>query len=662
MKKQYPIYYLPAFIAVLTFVIYLKALKNDFVLWDDDLFVYENLNIRSFDYSFLKWAVTDVSLNFWQPFTWISIAFDHIFWGLNPFGYHLTNILFHAANTFLAVHLIVKLLESAASISRDKGLATTLDRPSILISAGVTGLLFGIHPLHVETVAWITARNDLIATFFLLLCLLSYTRHVGSPRNKTLHSNLFSALPDRDYLFVTLFFILALATKPTAVILPPLLIILDWHPFGKIRSLADFSASILNKLPLIALSSAVSLATLILHKSRGGILPQEMVSLPDRLLLAAKSLIIYLAKMVIPLHLIPYYPLPDDISFLKIEYLLPVVLVALISVGCILAVKKQRTLLAVWSVYIVTLLPVIGIISVREVAMADRYAYLSSIGPFLLAGLGFTWFWNRCNFLDDKRQWYKIFISSLAITVVVSLSVLTLRQISVWNSTISLWSYVIEQGPYRVPIAFNNRGTAYYDKGETSLALKDYNTAIELNPYYAYAYYNRGVLSADKGEVGAAMEDFTRAINLNPSDFAPYLKRGLLFQQQGAFDPALTDFSTAIKLNPSAVEAYINRGVVYRLRGDYERALLDYGRALEINPTSYLAYSNRGIALAWIGKTNEALEDFTKAISLNPDYAKAYLYRGGLYERSGSIQSALEDYQMACKLGSAEGCNAIAVK
>lgn len=661
MKKLPAKYGLPVFIAVVTCVVYLKALHNDFVLWDDDRFVYENPHIRSFDLSFFKWAFTDVSEHFWQPFTWISIAFDYLIWGLNPFGFHLTNVLLHGGNTFLVVVLTRRLLETKELLAGG-GVNAAADRHSLLIPAGVTGLLFGIHPLHVESAAFVTARNDMIATLFLLVSLLSYVSYAASCQAAGLRRAVRTPLVSREYLYVTLFFVLALASKPTVVILPAILIILDWYPFGIIRSRADLLRSVCNKLPLISLSAAVSLLTLLLHKSGGGMAKLEMVSFSTRLLLAAKSLVIYLVKMVIPYHLIPYYPMPGEVSLLEGEYLLAVVLVCLITSGCFLAAKKQRLFMAVWAIYVVTLLPVIGIVSVRNVAMADRYTYFSCLGPFLLIGLGAAWLWQRSAALGGRRQVARTILIAMAVVVAASLSILTLRQISIWRNTITLWSHVIEAGPYRVPIAFNNRGIAYASRGEAGLALSDYNTAIDLNPYYADAYYNRGVLFSDKGDWDAAREDLSRAISLKGSDFAPYVKRGLLFEQQGELDKALADFTAAIRLNPSAVEAYINRGAVFRAKGDYTRALLDYGTAVSLDPSNFLAYSNRGIALVGAGKTDEAVDDFTKAISLNPGYAKAYLYRGDLYARAGKTAMAARDFTRACELGSAEACGAVAAE
>jgi tetratricopeptide (TPR) repeat protein len=661
-------YILAGTVALATFLVYLVTLQNDFVGWDDGPYVVENHVIRSFDPTFFRWAFFDFYVSNWHPLTWISHALDYAVWGLNPLGHHLTNILLHALNTFLVVLLIVKLLR--VNVSR---LSFLTDR-NALIAAGTTGVLFGLHPVHVESVAWIAERKDLLCGLFFLLSIMAYAKfargqgagvrdqttedsgrrpegdHTDGPSRKNFFLN-------KHYLFSLGFFILALLSKPMAVTLPVVLLILDWYPLERARSWKALRTALIEKLPFAALSLISSILTILAQ--RGTIAPLEFVPVSTRLLVALNSLLSYIGKMLWPANLVPFYPYPSNVSLTASEYLLPLVLVAGITAGCILLAKKQKWWLAAWGYYTATLVPVLGIVQVGTQAMADRYTYLPGIGPFLCLGLAAAWIADRTARVQKGRLAAQTFAVAAAVAAIMGLSWLTVEQTGVWKNTIVLWNYVIEKEPDRVPQAYNNRGLALKNRGQMQKAIEDFNRAIALNPEYALAYNNRGVTLKKAGMLQEAIEDFDRAIALNPSYYKAYNNRGSAYGKIGRPDKAVEDFDKAISLNPSYYETYLNRGVMLGEAGMVDKAIESFNQALSGDPNYADAYYNRGFAYSLLGRDDLALADYNKAIGLNRNQAQAYLNRGKLYMKMGQKKLCIADFQRACDLGNQNGCNAL---
>jgi tetratricopeptide (TPR) repeat protein len=428
---------------------------------------------------------------------------------------------------------------------------------------------------------------------------------------------------------------------------------------------------------------------------KGAIEQMEFVPLPARLLVGTKAFLDYLAHMVAPIGLSPFYPYPgqQEITLLSPRYLFAVIFVVVITAGLLVTAKKRKVWLSAWGYYGVTLVPVIGIIQVGAQAMADRYTYLPSLGPFFLIGLIAAWSWAKADSLKKRGPNAKLLMVAMAISLLIFLSCLTLKHIATWKNSIDLWSYVIEEQPRGVPFAYTNRGVAFHNKGQFDRALEDYTTAISLKPneYLAYtnrgitfkemgqldraiedynsaialkptlysAYNNRGIAFQAKGQLDRAMQDYNTAIALKPLLADAYTNRGWVFEDRGQLDRAMQDYNTAVALNPFLSTAYNNRGIVFKKKGQLDRAIQDYNTAITLEPASYLAYTNRGIAFKERGQLDRAIEDYTMVISLNPIFIMAYLDRGDLYQKTGSTELAVRDFQKACDLGSEEGCDAL---
>lgn len=542
-------------IAFITFAIYIPALQNGFVNWDDNFYIYENRNIQSIDVAFLKWIFTAVVVALWHPLTLLSYAFDYAIWGLNPFGYHLTNILLHTANTFLVFVLVIRLVGCSNQIAPICNKDVSRGYYSI-IAGIVAALLFGIHPMRVESVVWVSERKDVLCAFFFLLSALAYLKYTSSGHSK---KQVF-------YAASLISFIFSLMSKPMAVSLPVVLLILDFYPLNRFTTgFKGTKVMIIEKLPFFLLSIAASLITIWASSAGAALEGLERLPFMTRLLVASKTSIFYLGKMILPQNLVPIYPYPVKIDPFSIEYLVPVFLLAVITILCLWLIRKERLFMAIWLYYIATLAPVIGIIQVGIQASADRYTYLPSLGPFLITGIGVVAVLNRCA--------KKAIQFSIIVALFLSLSVLgirTVKQIYIWSNSITLWSHEIKLYPNAAAsyVAYNNRGKAYGALGNYNEAIKDYSKVIELNPLYADGYHVRGNIYLKLGNYQQAVGDYTFAIQLKTKYYKEaYSNRGIANYNIGDYQQAINDFNNAIMLDPQDKTAYDNREIVYQRIG-----------------------------------------------------------------------------------------------
>jgi lipoprotein NlpI len=652
MLNKHVRYYLAGSVAFLTFLVYLFNLDNDFVRWDDGKYVYDNPFIRSVDPAFFKWAFTDINYGRdWIPLTWISHAIDYAIWGADPLGHHLTSNILHALNTFLVVLLVIRLI-FAAGETGSSGFSANHAEMKALIAAAVTGLLFGIHPIHVESVAWVSERRDVLYAPFFILSLMMYERYVMSG---VAGRNAASRFLSREYLLSVGLFLLSLMSKPMAVSLPVVLLILDWYPFQRIRSLRSFRSALFEKIPFIALALFSSVITVLAKKIET--VSVDNIGLMARFLVAGKSLVMYLWKMVYPYQLNPLYSFPKNVSISSFEYLLPLLLVATMSIVFVVIAKRKKLWLAIWAFYVITLLPVLGIVKVGYQAMADRYTYIPGIGPFLVAGLLTSVLITGTNKFFRWRTALKTFIPLIMMAILCLMLSLTVKQIKIWNNTFSLFNHVIEISSEKFYLPYQIRGVMFKESGEFDRAIEDFNEAILLNPSDMDSYNYRAQVFSATGQLEKAIADFTVSINARPTPEA-YYERGIAFSKKGETDKAIKDFTNAVTMNPRDFEAYTRLGILYGRNGSLSRAVESFDIAIELNPDYHFTYGNRGHAYLLMGDHEKALEDFNKALDLNKNYTRAYVNRGNLYLTTGRRELALEDFQKACSLGEKEACAA----
>jgi protein O-mannosyl-transferase len=658
---------LAAAVFLVTFAIYLPSLGNGFVNWDDGIYVVYNFHIHSIGARLFRWAFFDFYASNWHPLTWLSHAIDYAVWHTNPLGHHLTNVILHAVNTFIVFFVVTTLLEEAKE-RRSRGASVFSDGRVIRITGAITALLFGLHPAHVESVAWVAERKDLLCGLFFLLSIAAYSRHVGSATDRSAPDRVISPrLLSTNYVISVLFFVMALLSKPMAVSLPLVLLILDGSPFRRISSFPSFLSAVIEKIPFIALSLGSVWLTVLAQGSESAMSLMEVVPLPTRLLVAAQAVILYLVKMILPLNLIPFYPYPLNASLWFPEFFVPILLLIAISAFLLATRTRNRAVLAIWTYYVVTLLPVLGIVQVGGQSMADRYTYLPSIGPFLLMGMAATWWWTKASEKGGAA------VGSITVCVGLVLFFMmthvTVSQIAIWKDSNRLWSRVIEKEPERVPSAYNNRGETFAAAGQLDKALVDYDRAIALtdgNPALprtgmfakiAYsAYNNRGGIFYGMGLVDKAIRDFDRAIALDSTSYQSFANRGSAFLAAGQLDKALADYDTAIALNRNVYEAHYGRGETFARKGMLDEAIADYDKAIELNPSRFEAFNSRGVAFDKKGEPGRALEDFNRAILADKGCAIAYANRGNYYLKKGKMETAIADFRKACDLGNGHVC------
>ncbi len=535
-------------VALLTLIIYLPSLQNAFVQRDDGIYIFANQHIRSINVDFFKWAFLSFYASNWHPLTWIAHALDYELWGLTPLGHHLTSVLLHAFNAFLVVFLAIKLLEAFKARSTNSGLSSFIDEKTILIAAGVTGLLFGLHPVHVESVAWASEKKDLLCASFFLLSLLMYATSISDADSDLVTNSITARYIQKRYLAALGFFILALLSKPMAVSLPAVMLILDWCPFARIRSGKTFWSACVEKFPFFILSLVSSVLTILAQKTGLSMALTYTVPLSSRVLVAAKSLAVYLINMLWPVNLLAFYQYPKDVSLLSTKYILAIALLVGITIVCLSVQRKQKFWFAAWSYYVTTLIPVLGIVQVGGQSMADRYAYLPALGPFLVIGIAAAWLWKKITSFSRWGLFAKALNISIAFIVLLSLSYLTLKQISVWKNDISLWTNVIENSPEPVLLAFTSRSMAFFSLGQFNQAIEDYTTIISLDSRSAPAYFYRGLAFYKTGQFEKAITDFTQASALIPDNPDIFISRGLAYINVNRPGLAQRDFKVACEM------------------------------------------------------------------------------------------------------------------
>lgn len=558
--RKFKVPALAILLAAITFLVYIPALYNDFINWDDGVYVYENLNIRTLDLRLVKWAFTTTELSNWHPLTLISHAVDYSIWKLDPFGYHLTNVIIHSLNAFL-VFLISFTLVNAAGRDQSE------DKQAFALSAAVvTTLLFALHPLRVESVAWIAERTDVLSAFFYLLSVLAYTRYCSGGARRI------------PFYFASLvIFALSLMSKPMGVTLPVALLILDFYPFERFKingknARAALKKVLIEKLPFFILSLAISAVTIWAQLASGGMRSLDKQPILERLVTACLGYLFYLYKFILPVKLAPIYPSHDMSTLLVVKAAGAFLILLAITVFCLRTAKREKSYIAAWCYYLVTLLPVIGLLQAGLQSSADRFSYLPGLGPAIILGIGVA-----C----ALRKYSKVAVVGAVAVVAVLLSATTIKQIRIWKDPVTFWSYEISQYPAH-PLAHVNRGLAHDDLNRFDEAIEDYTRAIDLLPGFAATYVNRGFVLNELGRYREAIADYDKALRVKPGFDLAYANRGISYRNLGDMTKAIEDLDRAIALNPEFTEAYKNLATAFFMAGDRRAAQAVLRRAAEL--------------------------------------------------------------------------------
>lgn len=600
-------WFIPALLIAVTFLVYLPNLSHDFVNWDDDIYVTDNLLVQNPNAENLKTLATEPNVANYHPITMLSLAFNYAWSGLDASSYHLVNLLFHLINCWLVYAWML--------------LISKQNR----ITAGFVAAVFALHPMHVESVAWIAERKDVLFTCFYLLGLITYTRYVQK------------GLPIKSLLLVLLWFALSLLSKPAAVVFPLHLLLVDYF-LRRSFSLKQ----LLEKAPFLIGSAVIGFVTVQIQDAEGAV-NFDAFSAWQRIQLAAYALMMYVVKFVAPVDLSSFYPYPSR-PFPAIYQLAPVVCLALLAVlGW--AVRKNRTVAFGLGFFLVGVLLILQIVTVGSAIIADRYTYVPYLGLAFILGVAV----ERLSTKQSTQKYYKPALFGLSAACLL-MAFGSFQRIKVWENGEKLWSDVIAKFPEEHG-AWGGRGLYYRQKKQFDLAIKDLNQAIALNPNEARFFSNRGNIFFDLGRDEEALVDYNRCIALDATDKEAFANRGAIYGRKQRFDEGINDLSYALQLDADFFNAYMNRAVVYGMMNQHELAKADYNACLNLDPSNDQIWNALAIAYQHLRDFQGSIRPFDEAIRLNPGFGLYYVNRGISRKYLGQTQLAKQDFQTAQQLG-----------
>jgi protein O-mannosyl-transferase len=600
----------PVAIVVFTGLLYWHSLQNNFTVFDDDFYIINNPFLKNFSLRGI-WAIftSFYSANY-HPLTTLTWFFEYNLFGLNPLPFHLVNVVLHLLNTWLVFIL-------AERLSGKK------------VTALVVSVLFAVHPMHVESVAWISERKDVLYTLFYLLSLLAYLRYIRS------------GLQAKHYIACLLLFLASLFSKSAAVTLPVLLIAIDFYQGRKIDARA-----MLEKIPFFLLSILFGILA-ILSQRAGGALNGLMASYGfiNGIFLVTSGVAFYIVWLAAPFSLavMHYFPDPHN-GLLPWPYYVSLPFILVLIWLCTRRTAYRKEIFFGVSFFLITVSVMLQIVSVGSALTAERYSYVPSIGFFYILG---QWLANR--YSTHRRN----LVMGLFAAVIAVYAVITWNRISVWKEDRLLFNDMIETYP-GVYYGYWLRGNLEKKEGNLPAALANYTQSIKLNPKFADAVFNRGTTYDALGDTRAALADFNRAVELNPKQADVYNNRGWLLFRQGNRQAAMRDYKSAIAADPNYAGAYNNRGWAYQLSGDTISAMHDYDKAIELNPVFVLPYKNRAALKTRSHDYAGAIKDYDHLVSIDPGDNSVYYYRGLAHFYMKDMASACEDWKKAQQLGNAD--------
>jgi Flp pilus assembly protein TadD len=574
-------------LAVSALLVFWQVRNFDFVNYDDELYVYENQHVVSgLTFDNIVWAFTTIHTGYWHALTWLSLMLDCQLFGSNPAGFHLTNLFFHIANALL-LFLVLKQMTKA------------------IWQSAFTAALFALHPLHVESVAWIAERKDVLSTFFWMLTLLAYFIYVSRP-------SVFR------YIATLAAFALGLMAKPMLVTLPFVLLLLDYWPLYRIKHFDRqvVYRLVLEKIPFIVLSIVSSVIVFLAQQSSRAVMSFAKFPLKFRIGSALISYARYIEKMFCPTGLAPFYPHPYG-SVSVLYAIISAILLLAVTILVIRFAKNHRYLVTGWFWYLGTLIPVIGIIQVGLQAYADRYTYTPYIGLFIMLA------WGLPQLLSGWPQ-RKIALGISMVIVLTASGICAYRQTSFWNNSLTLFSHTIEvtQNNY---IAYNNLGSVYNGLGRYDEAIEFYKQAIKTEPGYAAAYNNLGVAYSSIGRYKDAIDAFKQAIEIRTDYAEAYYNLGFAYDKFGRAADAIDTYKQTVKIKPDYAQAYNNLGVAYAKLGRFTEAIDAFKQTINIKPDLAEAHKNLGLACLAIGDKSSAMAEYNILESLDPQLANRLL-------------------------------------
>ncbi len=607
----------------MTLVAYLPALQGGFV-WDDDDYVVNNLLLHSLKGLSQIWFAPGTTPQYY-PLSFTSFWVDYHLWKLNPLGYHLTNLLFQATNAILL---------------------WTLLRRLCVPGAWLAAAIFAIHPVNVESVAWITERKNVLAGFFYLssalACLQFWLPDLAAGEGRTqrgLQTTAAGLGNWKCYWLALLLYLCALLAKTATIALPVAVLLVVWWKRGKMGWRALFPLA-----PFLAVGMAMGLLTVWVEKHFVHAAGREWTfSLLERCLIAGRAVWFYLGKLVWPHPLMFVYPRWEIQAARPLAYL-PVL--ALLVVLFILWLNRKgwaRPMLVALVYFLMLLFPVLGFFDVyffRYSFVADHFQYLAGIGPLTLAAAGIT--------LAFKKTKPVLKLAGCG-ALLLTLGVLTWQQAGIYRDMETLWQDTLVKNP-DCWMAHSNLGLLLKNQGHIEEAIEHYHQALQIAPNAWDALNDLGVALADKGQFDEAIEYYHKSLQIDPNLFAVQNNLGHALAAEGRFDEAIEYYRQALQISPNFSDALNNLGNALATRGRFDEAIDNYRKAVQVNPDFSEALNNLGVALAARGRFDEAIDNYRKAIRINPNDCDALNNLGMALAARGRFDEAIENYRQAVRV------------
>ncbi|HSF14185.1 MAG TPA: tetratricopeptide repeat protein [Vicinamibacteria bacterium] len=599
-------------LAVATALVYVPVFENELVDYDDDYYISDNPNLElGLSPEGLAWAFTTSRGANWHPITWLSLMLDYELFGISPQWFHAVNVALHAASVVLLFTVFSRMTGSVW--------------PSAFVAA-----VFGLHPLHVESVAWASERKDVLSGLFWMLTLLAYSRYAERPGARKMS-------------LVALFLALGLLSKPMLVTLPFVLLLLDIWPLRRLTK-ASWSRLLLEKVPLFALVFVSSVVTFLVQRSAGAVQSFQTYSFSARLSNALVTYVAYIGRAFWPLHLSPYYPHPGDtLEWWKVAA--SVAALAGASLTALVLARRDPRLVFVsvgWLWYVGTLVPVIGLVQVGQQAMADRYTYIPFVGLSIVVAFGVAELVN----LWGLPRLVPIAVGGAG---VLAMSVAASAQVRVWRDSVSLFEHALAIDGDNA-LAHINLGVAYLNRGNLEKAETELREAIRLHAGAAEAYSALAAVRSRRGRTQEALDLYRTALRLDPSSSGTHSELGRLLLELGDASQALVHFREAAALSPGDGDALVDLGMAMSHHGRFDEAMAHFRDAATRPSDPARLHTHWGVALMSAGQLAEAIRHFEMALASRPDYAPAHFSWGQAALREGNVADAISHLKQAVRL------------
>ncbi len=604
-KNKSNFYWLLALIVVTT-ICFWGVLNCGFVNFDDELYIMNNQLLHSLSLSNIyDWFFTEKAIygGNYHPLVTLTNAIEYSISGLNPTTYHVTNLAIHLINTLLVFMLVMK-----------------ISRQNQIISFAVA-ILFGIHPMHVESVVWISERKDVLYAAFYLSAIIQYINYVE--KNKKV-----------KYVLSIMFFLLSLLSKSMAVTLPLVLLAIDYYMKGNIKR-----TNIINKLPYFLLSLTFGFLAIYSQKLQGYIADYGYSTI-DKLFLTSYSWVYYLLHLFAPINLSVLHPFLR--GGLPAIYYLSVLVVILIVVIAIKYRELRKTIIFGLLFYTLSISVVLQFVTVGAGVAAERYTYIPYIGLFYIIAV----------LLEPFYQIQKTLVSSLFVITVLIFGYITIDRLSAWKDGETLWRDATAKNPETADYAWYGLGNILKEKnGNRAEVINAYNKAISINTAFPNYFYNRSIAKFGYGDTTGALSDLNNALLIKPAYPEAFYSRGIILEEQSKHTEAVNEYSKAINLRPEYLEAIFNRAIAFKNGQQYDAAIADYKKVLSLNPEYINAYTNLGNIYYLNKNYNEAIRNYSKSLSIDSKQANVFMNRAVAYIGLDKKYEACADIKTAVELG-----------